>query len=47
MFDNCLNDIYHILIKQWYIYIYDEYDIMHPNLCKILTKNEEVFKHLT
>ena len=33
-------DIYHILMKQWYIYIYiyDEYDIVHPNLCKILTK---------
>ena len=23
-------------MKQWYIY--DEYDIVHPNLCKILTK---------
>ena len=31
----CLIDIYHISVKQWYIY--DEYDIVHPNLCKILS----------
>ena len=28
MFDSCVIDIYHILMKQWYIY--DEYDIVHP-----------------
>ena len=39
MFDNSLIDIYHIFVKQWYIY--DEYDIVHPNLCKILSKMKE------
>ena len=36
MFDNYLIDIYHIFMKQWYIY--DEYDIVHPNCCKILSQ---------
>ena len=36
MFDNCLIDIYPIFMKQWYIY--HEYDIVHPNLCKVLSK---------
>ena len=31
-------------MKQWYMY--DEYDIVHPNLVKYLL-NEEVLKHLT
>ena len=26
-------------MKQWYIY--DEYDMVHPNLCKILSKMEK------
>ena len=30
MFDDCLIEPYHIFMKQWYIY--DEYDIVHPNL---------------
>ena len=29
MFDNYVSDIYHIFMKQWYMY--DEYDIVHLN----------------
>ena len=36
MFNNCLIDICHIFVKQWYIY--DEYHIVHPDLCEILCK---------
>ena len=36
MFDNCLIDICHIFVKQWYIC--DEYHIVHSDLCEILYK---------
>ena len=34
--DNYLIDIYHIFMKQWYMY--DEYDIVHPNFVKYSLK---------
>ena len=36
MFDNCLINICYIFVKQWYIY--NEYHIVHPDLCEILCK---------
>ena len=36
MLDNYLSDRYHIFMKQWYMY--DEYDIVHPNLVKYSKK---------
>ena len=39
MFDNCLINIYHIFMKQRYIY--DKYDIVHPNVSKVLSKMQK------
>ena len=39
MFDNCLINIYHIFMKQWYIY--DKYDSVHPNVSEVLSKMQK------
>ena len=36
MFDNYLSNIYHIFMKE--LYMYKEYDIVHPNLVKYSQK---------
>ena len=39
MCHNCLIDIYHIFVKQWYTY--HEYHIVHAHLDKILSKMQK------